>query len=325
LSEILASAPDVEGGYLLLREACGVFPVVDFSVFEMRGEDRKAWLQGQATNDLRQLRLGGSLSFCICAPTGQLLAICTAFSLDDRYLIVTPKACAPAVAERVEAMVIMEDVTCADVTDGFEWCSLQGPGASAVLGGICEMPTLDAGAVDGGFLFRYNRTGLGGWDVLTPKGSALRATLLKSAQPVSAESVEIARLEAGIPLFGKDVNERTLPPEIGPDFVARHISYTKGCYTGQEVLMRIHSRGHTNKTWVGLLLDEMAQPGDKVSEAERAEAGVVTSVARSPKFGPIAAAMVRNEAVAEGTEITVHGKHGSCGGEVVTMPILRYR
>ncbi len=326
MSDTLAShlSPTLAHEYSLLRESCGHYPLKDWSLFEIAGEDRKAWLQGQMTNDIRQLRIGGSLPFCICSPTGQILALCTGFALQDRYLVLTPRACADAFAERVSTMVIMEDVTCEEITTGYDWHSLQGPSATKVLSDVCEVPTMDVGVVDGAYLFRVNRTGLGGWDLLTPKSSALKKAALKASEPVSPEAVDIARLEAGIPIYGKDINERTLPPEVGEDFAAKHVSYSKGCYTGQEVLMRIHSRGHTNKTWVGLLLDDRVSPGDRVSTPDREEAGVITSFIDSPKYGMIGAAVLRNEASAEGTEIAVHGTHGTCGGEVVFMPILRY-
>lgn len=287
----------------------------------MRGEDRKAWLQGQSSNDIRQLRPGGSTHFCICSPTGQMLALCTAFSLDDRYLILTPKACASAVAERVSSMVILEDVVCHEVTEHFEWLSVQGPEASRELGATHSLPTLEAGEVEGSLLLRFDRTGLGGWDLLSRKGPAAAKQNFTRVLP---EAVEIARLEAGIPIYGKDISERTLPPEVGTHFESQYVSYSKGCYTGQEVLMRIHSRGHTNKTWVGLLLDEAVKSGSEVASESREDVGTVTSVADSPHYGPIAAATIRNEDAAEGTTLTVNGPQGPVHAEVVKMPILRF-
>src|SRR5947209_16227572 len=116
--------------YSLLRESCGWFEVADFGLLRMAGEDRKAWLQGQCTNDLRDLPPGGSLQFCICSPTGQLLADCIVFDLDDDFLIVAPRVCIPALLERAEAMIILEDVQVSDVTGDYDWYSVQGPTAT---------------------------------------------------------------------------------------------------------------------------------------------------------------------------------------------------
>jgi folate-binding protein YgfZ len=130
---------------------------------------------------------------------------------------------------------------------------------------------------------------------------------------------ETARIEAGIPKRGVDFTEKTLPPELGPAFEARHVSYNKGCYMGQEVLMRMHSRGHTNKTWVGILLDSPVEVDAVVWHESRADAGVVTSAAVSPRLGPIAAAMLRNEAAQEGAEVRV----GEVRGVVKNFPLIR--
>jgi folate-binding protein YgfZ len=134
---------------------------------------------------------------------------------------------------------------------------------------------------------------------------------------VDAASYEAARIERGVPKRGVDYTNKTLPAELGHMFELEHVSYSKGCYVGQEVLMRIHSRGHTNKTWVGLLLDEAVQPGSAVSSEARKDAGVVTSAAISPQLGPIAGAMLRNEASREGAKVKV----GNAMGRVRHFPL----
>ena len=137
---------------------------------------------------------------------------------------------------------------------------------------------------------------------------------------VSNASIDDAsRLEMGIPLRARDYTDKTLPPELGPAFEAKHVSYNKGCYTGQEVLMRIHSRGHTNKTWVGLILEAPVEVGASVLHAGKESAGVITSATISSEFGPIAAAMLRNEVAQEGAEVTVQGVRGV----VRQMPIRK--
>lgn len=313
-------------GYALLREGCGCFPLEDSALIELRGEDRKAWLQAQATNDLRSLGPGGSMQFCLCSATGQLLATATVWAFEDRFLIVCPKGALPALMQRIEMMVIMEDVEAKDLTVSMFGYSVQGPEASAQLSQFIDLPTLDAGltTLNGAevLCLRSNRTGLGGWDLYGPSSESL-AELLAHFEPVPTQSVEIARIEAGIPKFGEDTNEKTLPPELGVDFESKNISYRKGCYVGQEVLMRIHSRGHTNKTWVGLLLDGPVIPKAIVHSPGVGQVGVVTSVAESPRYGHVAAATVRNEAVADGEPVTVEVDGVEVKGEVVLMPILR--
>jgi folate-binding protein YgfZ len=129
----------------------------------------------------------------------------------------------------------------------------------------------------------------------------------------------VARLEAGYPIFGQDITEKTLVMEMGPDYIARHLSFDKGCYTGQEVVHRIYSRGHTNRQWVALVGDGPMPVGAQVSHAERPDAGVVTSSATSAEFGSIAAAMIRADFAKEGEQVSVNG----IGADVVEMPLRR--
>jgi folate-binding protein YgfZ len=327
----IASIQDPESesvsSYDLLREDCGLLDLTDTGVLLLRGEDRKGWLQGQVTSDLRPLQIGGSIGFCFCMPTGQLLSAGDLFSLEEKLALLAPLATMPALLQRCDTAIIMEDVQYSDATEEFTRLSVQGPTATRRLGNLFELPKLDAGCVtlEGSELLvlRSNRTGFGGWDILVPAdGSGASERLREEFQPVDTDSYEVARLEAGIPFFGKDMNERTLPPEMGQHFEARHISYKKGCYTGQEILMRIHSRGHTNKTWMGFFSDDLVSPGDPIVAGGK-EVGTVTSAGDSPRFGPIGAAIVRNEVSFPGELVTIRNAAGETEAELQPMPLLK--
>src|SRR5690606_34980920 len=126
-------------------------------------------------------------------------------------------------------------------------------------------------------VLRSNRNGLGGWDLLLPvSAEAPIEKLNKNFESILEDAFNVARLEAENPKYGTDMDAKTLPPEMGPYFVSRTVSYTKGCYTGQEVLQRIHSRGHTNKTWMGIYCDGPVSAEDKVFSGNK-EVGVITS------------------------------------------------
>ncbi|RYG21157.1 hypothetical protein EON82_19310 [bacterium] len=279
----------------------------EWTCLELHGDDRLEWLQGQATNDVRGLTPGKSLSFCLCEPNGSLLAVLDAWALEDRILLTTARELEQAVLDRVERMTILEDVT-AVVSSKF-LVSIQGVGVDQALGELFELPSAEAGTVrlqDGGvFALRSRRTSAGGWDLWAD--STLANEIAQRFPEASVEDYEAERIVAGIPKWGVDMGPKTLAPELGPDFEARHISYQKGCYTGQEVLMRIHSRGHTNKTWVGLLASSPVPLGASV-EHDGKSVGMVSSSAASPSSpGFIAAATLRNEAAQEGEQVTVGG------------------
>src|SRR5665213_3264635 len=94
--------------YDLLRESSGIIDQLPVSFIELSGEDRKGWLQGQATNDVRQLDLGASTRFCFCEPTGQIIGVCEIWSIKDRFFLTCPLEAREGVLQRVENMVIME-------------------------------------------------------------------------------------------------------------------------------------------------------------------------------------------------------------------------
>lgn len=316
-------------GYDLLRAESGRYELKQSGLIELRGEDRKGWLQGQVTNELRSATPGTSIHFCMCTPTGQMIAACEMWALSDRFFVRVPKPCMAAVLDRCENMIVLEDVQYADRTPDFRLVSIQGPEATRSLREFFELPSLDAGTVDFNgtevITLRSNRTGYGGWDLLLPRDAENLAQEIEAKfEAIDERAYNIARLEFGLPRFGVDMNEKTLPPEMGPSFVTRNISYSKGCYTGQEVLMRMHSRGHTNKTWMALESESPLHAGAVVSHRSRPDAGIVTSAEESPQFGFIAGAMLRNEAAFDGEVVTVETDHGKVEATVRPMPLLRF-
>lgn len=320
-------SPETVEAYDRLRGGCGRYELKNSALYELTGEDRKAWLQGQVTNDVRNLQPGGSMSFCLCSPTGQIQAVADLWSVDERYLIRTHRMASPALQHRFDHMIIMEDVVARDLTPDYRLVCVQGPYATAELREHLHLPHLDASVVEFKgvevICLRSNRTGLGGWDLLVPVEAQEAWQALESAfAPIDERAFTIARLEAGIPRFGEDIDDRVLPPELGSWFESKHVSYQKGCYTGQEVLMRIHSRGHTNRTWMALVADQPMRAGDRVSHRDREDAGTVTSAEFSPQFGFIAGAMIRREAAFDGELVTVQTADGAVEAEVREFPLL---
>jgi len=314
--------------YDLLRDSSGLLDLPHVSLLTLEGDDRKGWLQGQATSDLRKLDSGASSVFCLATVTGHLMSVCEVWAVPDKLLLTLPQRTVENVLKRVDQMVIMEDVAAQDVSESYRLLSIQGPTATSRLSKLMPLPSLDAGesSIDGiaAYALRSNRTGLGGWDIwISAEQTKAIELLVEEFKPIGHEAYNIARLEAGIPFFGTDMGEKTFPPEMGRAFEERHVSYSKGCYMGQEVLMRIHSRGHTNRTWVGLIAEDPMETGSTVAHIRRPEAGIVTSSAFSPDFGHIAAAMLRNEAAFEGEIVQVITEQGTVEAEVRQMPILR--
>ena len=173
--------------------------------------------------------------------------------------------------------------------------------------------------------------GKGGYDLFVPNNSlgAVADKLIAAAKQIGGracgwQAFETARIEAGIPRFGVDMDETNLPLECGPA-LRDAVSYNKGCYIGQEVINRIHSFGHVNRELRGLRLTDPASAGlplpqrsDKLFHNGK-EVGYVTSAVKSPAFGNIALGYVRREANQIGTELTLQGT-GESTAKIVELP-----
>jgi folate-binding protein YgfZ len=310
---------DIPLGYEAVTERAGIIPTGGLAAIELTGPDRLEWLQGQVTNDLRSLQPGDALSFCLTKPTGQLLALGTLWNCPKTTLIVTGQP--EVVLKRVEEMVIMEEVEAQKLD--LKVISVQGAEAVYEVSQLGNTPEQVSRVEIGGeevLASPSHRTAEGGFDFLVGPGGSAENALREALPLVSPEAQNVLELEGGIPRFGVDTDEKTLPPELGPDFDKKHISYAKGCYTGQEVLMRIHSRGHTNKTWVGLRATRPIPTGVKLQH-EGKTVGEVSRAAYSPAFGFIGAATLRNQASDPGTKLELADNDLTV--EVVRMPFKR--
>lgn len=275
-------------GYGQLRTAEVKVELPGMAYFRAIGRDCLTWLQGQTTNDVLN-SANAWIDSCLCKPTGQIEALLRVWKFDDYAILATEQP--DVLRARFEETVMLEDVGLNKL--GTTFACIQGPQSRIVEG---SHPS--------------DRTGSGGYEVA--------ASDAPTTNPLSRAGFLLATLEAGIPLAGVDFADRTLSPELGPHFESRFVSYNKGCYVGQEVLMRIKARGHTNKTWVGLKSETPIKEGAKVS-LQGKEVGVVHRSGNSPAFGHIASATLRNEATEGGTEVEVGGKTAT----VVQMPFLR--
>jgi folate-binding protein YgfZ len=239
------------------------------------------------------------------------------WKLGTDFIIRIPAEAEQMFDHRIALTVILEDVTakkCRKLTG----TTIQGPGSSrALIEKFGLHPTSnEVIPFDGGWVLYSPRFMSEGYDLWTE-------TITFDDHSSSDEAWEIVRIESGIPKLGQDTNPRTLPPELGPVFELTTINYRKGCYAGQEVLMRIHSRGHTNRVWRGLKCNDLVQVGSAVHHTDREDAGEVTSSILSPRFGPIATAHLRTEASTPGDRVTVISGDHKVEAEVVELPFFR--
>ncbi|MDW8289108.1 MAG: aminomethyltransferase family protein [Armatimonadota bacterium] len=332
-----ASYTEVEAEYRVLREGAAVLDMSTLGMIRVRGDDRLTYLQGQLSQDVLPLQEAGRATLsCLLKPTGQMLSDMVLFSTEDAIWIITPPHRHPLVHQRLEQFVILEDVEVEDVSGSHALLHVTGARSAACLTswGITQPLPLWQGKTlqwqgQTLHLLRTDRCGEPGYDLLAPVESTEQlweALQEAGAQPIGYEAFHIRRVEAGIPLFGIDMDENTIPLEAG--LGERAISFTKGCYTGQEVIHRIYSRGHTNRSLVGLRLFGETLPPHRapISVGERRDAGWVTSAVRSLSLGVvIALGYLRNEYVAPGTKVMVQQDPSPVEAQVTPLPFVEPR
>ncbi len=267
------------------------FPVVgaallDEALIEFSGSDVRAWLQGQITNDINLVDSQPGMEACICSPTGHIQAIIKIWPKENRLLISSPTVCLKSILDRVNRFVIMEDV----VANSLDLMCIHVFGSTPTEHSSITLPS--------------SRYGIEGHDCWLSEADA---ESFKSDLFLNSENLEALRIESGTPNFDADIGPKTLAPELGEAFVRRTISENKGCYVGQEVIHRIHSRGHTNRTWCFLRCESAITIGSDIVNDQGEVCGKVTSCAISPREGHIAAGMIRNKWTSIGTTLIAGG------------------
>ena len=283
--------------YQRLRESAGLVDRTGRGVLLLTGAEAAEYLQGQVTNDVEALQPGQGCYAALLTHKGKVVADMRILRGPDWLLIDTEQHALPALRRNVEMYSIGRDVQVADQTAERAILSLIGPGARGSLD--AEPPDAEHGWVEGAHGL-YAATDLG-VDVVCAAGCADAVKDALGVESVDLEAAECVRIEAGRPRHGVDFDADTIPQEAGLN--ERAVSFTKGCYVGQETVARLHYKGKPNRHLRGLKLSEPGQTGDIVTFGDR-EVGRLGSTAVSPIHGPIALAVIRREA-APGAEVTV--------------------
>ncbi|MGE0068537.1 MAG: folate-binding protein YgfZ [Solirubrobacterales bacterium] len=309
---------ELDAQYRQLREECGLLERSELGAIAVTGPDAAEYLQGQLTNDTEALEPGDGLYAALLDRKGHMqsdMRVLRPGAGPDLWLDLEAGAL-PAVLKHLTMYSIGRDVAVADASAERTILSLVGPrsvelaGTAALPENACEETTVaGVGCVAAGTA--------GGIDLLVPAAEAerLQAALLEAgAVPVSAAAAEILRIEAGVPRYGAEMGAETMPAEAG--IVERAVSFTKGCYIGQETVARLHYKGRPNRHLRGLRLSAPATPGAALVLGEK-EVGRLGSATVSPALGPIGLAILRREAE-PGTELAV-GEDGVTA-EVTALP-----
>ncbi|HUR84592.1 MAG TPA: folate-binding protein [Solirubrobacteraceae bacterium] len=308
---------DLVTQYGALARGCGLLDRSERGKLALTGPGAKEFLAGQVTNDIVGLEQGRGCYAAFLTPKGKMLGDLRVLDAGDELLLDTDRPTLQALFDMIRRFKIGYDVALHKRTLQSGLLSLVGPGARRIAGAE-DLPADEyshrTGTI-GGRDVRLIATDTG-VDVLcdATDTEAVRAALLQTgAEPVSEEAAEILRVERGRPRYGAELDDSTIPQEAGLN--ERAVSFTKGCYVGQETVARLFYRGKPNRHLRGLRLSEPAPAGAELRLGERVVGSLASSLV-SPAYGPIALALVRREA-AIGDTLDVEG---GASAEVVELP-----
>jgi len=303
-----------------------LFRLPERGVIEVAGSDRMRWLDGMISADVKSARPGDGAFGLLLTRQGRIVA--------DLHVLVRPEVCwleleragVATVLSRLSGYVIADDVALADRSADFARLALEGEGAAGTLATACgEELALAPHAwreieLGGARITAaaYGFTGTPAFQLFVPLAAAApveAALLAAGAVSATADTLERLRIEAGTPRLGHELDESVLPAEAGLEAA---IAEQKGCYTGQEVVTRMRTRGRVAHRLVGLRFEAARLPERGATiELGDARVGQVTSAARSPAAGAIGLGFVRTEAARPGARVRVAG----AAAEIVELPI----
>ena len=303
----MASVGTLSTDYRTITEACGLLDRSERGKLALTGADAASFLQGQVSNDIEGLVVGSGCYSAFLTPKGKMLGDVRVLNAGDELLLDTERVALQALFNMIRRFSLGYAVGLHKRTLESGLLSLIGPD-SARVAAVPDHEHAHVPTSIGDVQVRAIRTDVG-IDLLCDAAEldALRTALEEAGVvPVADAAVECLRVERGRPRYGIDLDESVIPQEAGLN--ERAVSFTKGCYVGQETVARLYYRGKPNRQLRGLQLSAAVDSGEELVFDGRV-VGRVASVAQSPRFGPIGLALVRREAppgstVAVGDSVT---------------------
>jgi folate-binding protein YgfZ len=323
----------------------GLFDLSSRGRVEVSGGEAVRFLNGMLTNDVAGLEDGAWMHAAFPNPQGRLIASARVLRHEQVFLIDTEAATRAAVLAWLRRFEPAGDFRVRDLTAEepllrTALISLQGARAAEIVGAALGEKAAHVGrgrsavaSAGWGYqplrVIRATHTAEDGFDIFVSADTApyVRQSLVDAgATPAGFDSLEVLRVEAGLPRYGVDASESNVVLEVVDE--AEAVSYTKGCYAGQEIIARIHWRGHVAKRLAGIIFDGDAEPpADSFLKSldEGREVGRITSNVFSPRLQRrIALAVIRYDSLAPGTELRVFsGEEELCGARVAELPFVR--
>lgn len=318
--------------YERVRDGTGIMDIRHRGWLKLSGKDVKPFLHALATQDFKALPDNTVTHAAFTNVKARMIADCIVYAFEDFILLSCERVCTKPLLAHLDKYLIAEDVVIEDVTEIFFGPYIMGKNAVEISEKVLKVrmdpphaacavkwsdTTIwcgrkDTGEFPGVMLFVDAAHGTALWEAFLQSDNALT--------PFGMDALEIFRIEAGVPRFGIDISEDHIFPETGLEHA---VSYTKGCYLGQETVIRVKHQGHVNKQVVQMKLDttEPVSSGTKVYEGSpqsKKEGGVITSSCFSPKFNAvIALGTLRRECLHDWANVFVETQNGNVPVQVL--------
>jgi len=332
----MTNIKSVSADYAAVRDrGAGLIDLSSRGRILISGSEAAMFLNGLITNDVKTLSVGSWMPAAFANVQGRLLAVIRVLHREDGFLIDTEAQTRQTVLGLVERFTMAGDFKVADLTSNASSFSVQGPGAREIVEHVLgaavaqiERESIVGTEVNGtpASVIRATHTAEDGFDLFADVqvAEALRDRLTTAgATVVSANVAETLRIEAGIPRYGIDMDETTVVTETNLDDT---VSFTKGCYTGQEIIVRIRHRGHVAKKLAGLVVEGQVpiEHHAKILSSDGNEIGRVTSSTFSPAVErAIALGYVKYDYLSPGTKVRVFSGSAEFSGTVADLPFVR--
>ncbi len=325
---------DAAAEFLAVRTAAGLCDLSHRGKLRMTGGDRQHFLHRVVTNDVEQLSAGEGVYACMLTPQGKIISDMTVYAREEDLLIDVEPGMAGVLRDTLDRYALIDDVEFEDVTTQYGLIGVYGRRAEDCLQGLAgpfdPLPPLGHVDIEWNGLrltvARSRRTGEFDYDVYVPAESAdeiWKALLGEGADascvPIGIETLEVLRVEAGIPRCTAELDDRIIPNEAVKD---RAVSFNKGCYIGQEPVVMMEHRGRPNRMLSGLVIEGDTLPErNAVIRKDGKEAGWITTAVHGRTVnGIIALGFVRRRYREAGGPVDVVVNGGLAGAEIVDLP-----
>lgn len=322
---VAASFGDSAREYEAIRTGAAVFDLPWYETLEFTGDDRVEYLHNMLSNDVKKLADGEGCRSSILTAQGKIVGIAAVMARDDRIVLLVEGARGDAVAAHLDMYVIADDVEIE--ASGMAVIGITGPNAHAVLTKL-ELPVPEERYwhehSDGITVLRMELTGEPTWALIAAPNviPPLWARLIDAgAVPVGYDAVNTARIEVGASAYGFEATDERFPLEVGLDDT---ISTEKGCYLGQETIIRILHRGHVNRALCGLAITGDVVPSVPVNVYSGVQnIGTLTSATVSPRTGRvIGLAILRVRKIEVGATVVIKTADEQLEATIVELPFL---